>query len=80
MTNISRHILSPGVYRHYKNKLYAVIDVAQNTETEEIFVVYRALYGDCLLWVRPISMFVEKVKINGKEVPRFELIRPFGEI
>lgn len=63
-----------GKYRHYKGKDYEVIGVATHSETLEKLVVYRALYGDCDLWVRPYEMFVESVEINGKIVPRFEFI------
>jgi len=63
--------LQPGRYRHYKGKLYEVIDVARHSETEELLVVYRCLYGDFSLWVRPLEMFLEKVDVDGAKVPRF---------
>ena len=66
--------IKPGKYRHYKGNEYEVIGVAKNSETLEEFVVYRALYGEHSLWVRPKAMFTEKVKVDGKEVPRFQLI------
>jgi cyclomaltodextrinase len=65
-----------GKYRHYKGKEYEVIGVAKHTETMESFIVYRALYGDFGLWVRPQSMFLETVNIEGKDVPRFEFLSP----
>jgi hypothetical protein len=46
----------PGIYRHYKNKNYEVIDCARHSETEEEFVIYRALYGENELWIRPKSL------------------------
>jgi hypothetical protein len=61
----------PGRYRHYKGHDYEVLGVARHSETEEELVVYRALYGDGGLWVRPKAMFLETVTVNGKEVPRF---------
>jgi hypothetical protein len=64
--------LKPGRYRHYKGKFYEVIGVARHSETEEKLVVYRCLYGDYSLWVRPLDMFVESVIVDGREVPRFE--------
>ena len=63
--------VSPGRYRHYKGNDYEVLGVARHSETEEELVVYRALYGDGGLWVRPKAMFVETVTVNGTQVPRF---------
>ena len=63
--------LQPGRYRHYKGKLYEVIDVARHSETEEMMVVYRCLYGDYSLWVRPLEMFLEMAEVDGVKVPRF---------
>lgn len=67
--------ISPGVYRHYKGNDYQVIGVARHSETDEELVVYRCLYGDYSLWVRPLSMFVEHVLVDGRETPRFCRIR-----
>jgi len=61
----------PGLYRHYKGNDYRVIGVARHTETEEVLVVYQALYGERGLWVRPAAMFVETVEVAGQSVPRF---------
>jgi len=66
-------IICPGRYRHYKGNYYEVIAVARHSETEEEMVVYRKLYGDGSLWVRPLDMFVENVLVDGVAVPRFEL-------
>jgi hypothetical protein len=63
-----------GKYRHYKGKEYEVLGVAKHSETLEYLVVYRALYGDGELWVRPLAMFSEKVEIDGKKISRFEFI------
>jgi hypothetical protein len=63
--------LRPGRYRHYKGNDYDVIGIARHSETEEEMVVYRKLYGDHSLWVRPLTMFREQVEINGRLVPRF---------
>ena len=49
------------VYRHFKGDYYLVIDVAYNSETKEKYVVYRALYGDNKLWIRPYDMFMSEV-------------------
>ena len=64
-------MITPGTYRHYKGNLYEVVDVARHSETEEQLVVYRALYGERGLWVRPLAMFSETVVVDGVEVPRF---------
>ncbi|MFT5988521.1 MAG: hypothetical protein ACI912_002030 [Marinobacter psychrophilus] len=64
----------PGRYRHYKGKDYEVIDIARHSETEEKLVVYRCLYGDYSLWVRPLSMFRETVDVAGEQLPRFARI------
>lgn len=61
----------PGRYRHYKGREYDVIGVARHSETEEEYVVYRCLYGDFSLWVRPLAMFTEEVAVDGRWVPRF---------
>lgn len=67
-------IVIDGKYRHYKGNEYLVIDVATHSETEEEMVVYKALYGEEKLWVRPLSMWNEKVNVNGEEVTRFTYI------
>jgi hypothetical protein len=64
----------PGRYRHYKGGEYEVIGTARHSETEEVFVVYRALYGERGLWIRPAAMFLESVTVAGCPRPRFELI------
>ncbi len=66
--------IRPGRYRHYKGNFYEVIDMAYHSETEEEMVLYRQLYGEGSLWVRPIGMFLENVVIDGCELPRFEWI------
>ncbi len=63
-----------GKYRHFKGGMYEVIGIAKHSETLEELVVYRALYGDNELWVRPASMWNETVTRDGKTVPRFTYI------
>jgi hypothetical protein len=63
--------IRPGRYRHFKGNEYEVVGVARHSETQELLVVYRPLYGDGGLWVRPLAMFTETVSHEGKEVPRF---------
>ena len=65
--------LPPGIYRHYKGNDYEVIGLARHSESREAMVVYRALYGERGLWVRPLAMFLETVEIAGARVPRFAL-------
>lgn len=64
-----------GKYQHYKGNSYEVIGVAKHSETLEDLVVYKALYGEGQIWVRPVKMFLEEVKVDGKKVPRFKLIK-----
>ena len=66
--------LKAGRYRHFKGKEYEVITVAKHSETLEDMVVYRALYGECGYWVRPLAMFCETVTTEGQTVPRFQYI------
>lgn len=66
--------MTPGIYQHYKGPKYQVLGVAKHSESEEDLVVYRALYGEHGLWVRPLSMFQEHVEVDGQVRPRFKLI------
>jgi hypothetical protein len=66
--------LKKGIYQHYKGKLYEVYHIAQHSETEEWLVVYKALYGEQGMWVRPYEMFVEKVEVNGEMLERFAYV------
>ncbi|MGN1081170.1 MAG: DUF1653 domain-containing protein [Acutalibacteraceae bacterium] len=63
-----------GVYRHFKGNMYEVIGTAKDSETLEPMIVYRALYGEKELWVRPKKMFFETVTRDGKTFPRFEKV------
>ena len=63
-----------GRYRHYKGGEYEVLGCARHSETEEWFVVYRPLSGTGGWWIRPMTMFVETVLVNGRARPRFELL------
>jgi hypothetical protein len=67
-------LLEPGRYRHYKGNEYEVIGVAKHSEDETDLVVYRPLYGNRGLWVRPLEMFIEDVELAGKLVARFDYI------
>ena len=60
-----------GIYRHFKGGRYELIDIARHSETLEEMVVYRALYGDGGLWVRPLSMWSEIIERNGRKINRF---------
>ncbi len=63
--------MKPGKYRHYKGKDYQVLGLARHSETKEQLVVYKTLYGDYSLWVRPLAMFDETLMIDGKTIKRF---------
>lgn len=60
-----------GRYRHFKGNEYQIIGIARHSETLEPMVVYRALYGEGGLWVRPASMWAERVERDGYSGPRF---------
>lgn len=66
--------MKKGKYKHYKGNEYEVIGVAKHSETMEEMVVYRALYDNNELWVRPLKMFTEEIEIDGKKTPRFKYI------
>lgn len=66
--------IRPGRWRHFKGNEYEVLFTARHSETEEEMVVYRALYGDGGIWVRPLSMWNETVERDGKKMKRFEYI------
>ncbi|MDA9877245.1 DUF1653 domain-containing protein [bacterium] len=66
--------LAKGIYKHYKGNLYEVVDVARHSETEQEHVVYRTLYGDYSLWVRPLELFIEDVQVDGEQRPRFAFV------
>lgn len=68
--------LQKGIYKHFKGNKYEVIDIAKHSESEEYLVLYRPLYGDSDLWVRPLEMFIEEVELDGQKRPRFEFIEP----
>ena len=69
--------LPRGLYRHYKGKLYELLHTAQHSETEEPLAVYRALYGDYGVWVRPLAIFAEEVETANGRVARFALVKAF---
>ena len=67
-----REIKIDKKYRHFKGNEYQVLHLARHSETMELMVVYRALYDDYGIWVRPLDMFLEQVEINGHYINRFE--------
>lgn len=66
--------IKPGIYKHFKGNRYQVLQVARHSETMEEFVVYKALYGDQGIWIRPLAMFDETIERDGVMVKRFQLI------
>lgn len=66
--------MKKGIYQHYKGNKYELLYVARHSETLEDMVVYKALYGDGDIWVRPASMWDETVEVNGETVLRFKFI------
>ena len=67
-------MVQPCRYRHYKGQEYEVLGTARHSETDEEFVVYQALYGNFGLWVRPTTMFLETVIVDGRLCPRFQFL------
>ncbi len=71
--------ITPGKYQHYKGPFYEVIGMCHHSETLEELVVYKSLYddeeyGNEALWVRPLSMFMQTIQIEGQERPRFRKV------
>ena len=66
--------IKPGKYRHFKGNYYEVIGIAHHSETIEEMVVYRALYGEQSLWVRPAAMWTETIDRDGYQGPRFQYV------
>lgn len=67
-------VVRPGRYRHFKGNEYEVMGVARDSETLQPLVVYRALYGERGLWVRPLAMFTEVIEREGQRLPRFSYV------
>ena len=68
-----------GIYRHYKGNQYEVIGFAKHSETLEDMVIYKALYGERGIWVRPINMWNNLIEVDGKTVKRFEYVGDNGQ-
>ncbi len=66
--------MKKGIYRHFKGNCYEVLAVAKHSETLEEMIVYKALYGDGDIWVRPLKMWDETVEYNGQTVKRFTYV------
>lgn len=71
--------IATGIYKHYKGAEYEVLGLVRHSETEEQLVVYRALYGDYGLWVRPLTMFIETVTVGDADVARFQLVKEYDQ-
>ncbi len=79
MTSNKQLKIEPGKYQHYKGPFYEVIETCHHSETLEKLVVYRSLYeceiyGENALWVRPLTMFLETVEVNGEAIQRFRKV------
>jgi hypothetical protein len=72
----SSHEASAGIgfYRHYKGHYYQLLAIVRHSEEDAPYALYRALYGDFGLWVRPLNMFCEQVIINGEPIQRFNYL------
>lgn len=68
-------LVKGALYRHYKGNLYRILCVARHSETMEYMVVYQDVSDITKIWARPLSMWEEAVEINGKQMPRFELVK-----
>jgi len=71
--------LKKGIYKHFKGNLYEVLVIARHSESLEEYVVYKALYGDQGIWIRPLSMFKESISRDGKTIQRFEFVEATAE-
>lgn len=71
---LARSLKQGGTYKHYSGKTYQVLGVGRHSETLDEYVIYKALYGEGDLWMRPLTMFLETIEIEGKIVPRFALL------
>lgn len=74
-SSLAKSIVVGSLYEHYKGFRYRIIGVARHSETLEELVVYQALYGEGGIWVRPLTMFLENIEINGQLQPRFKLVQ-----
>ena len=72
---MSKKKIEPGLYRHFKGNKYQVYGTAEHSETGETLVIYRAMYGERKLYVRPLGMFTEQVDRNGYRGPRFQMVK-----
>jgi len=66
--------IKSGIYEHYKGARYEVLGVARHSETLEELVVYKALYGEGDIWVRPVDMFAEEIEKDGEKMLRFKYV------
>lgn len=64
-----------GIYEHYKKNKYQVLGVTIHSETLEEFVIYKALYGKGLTWIRPLDMFLEEIEVEGIKQPHFRFVK-----
>lgn len=70
-----KEVIIGGIYKHFKGKMYKVLNVATHSETEETMVVYMKLYDDYTVWVRPLELFIGQKQVDGQRVDRFEHVK-----
>ena len=71
----AKSIVIGSIYEHYKKKHYKILAIARHSETLEELVVYQVLYGNGGVWVRPVTIFLENVLVEGQLLPRFKLVQ-----
>jgi len=72
-------LIKIGIYEHFKGNQYQVLSLVKHSETEETMVLYRPLYGERNLWVRPLELFSSTKKLDGMEIQRFTYVGPAGQ-
>ena len=72
--------IEKGLYRHFKGNLYRVLEIARHSETEELLVIYQALYGERGIWARPLANFDDIIERDGRRIKRFAPVADDGSL